>query len=144
MDRQVRATGYNVDNSVESGQIQARRDSLAVEIHRGGDYIHVAGPFAVPQQGSLNPIGTGKLRQFGCRNGAPAIVVRVDGERVPVATLAESAEQFNLVGKHVRHARFNGCRQVDDDFACVTVPDVDDSIANLCGDFGLGLGKALR
>ena len=66
-----------VDNLGHGRQIERRIYPLAVEVHRHGHQIHIAGTLTVTQQSAFHPIGTGHHRQFGGGHATAAIIVGV-------------------------------------------------------------------
>ena len=58
-------TGRHVDGP---NQIEARIDALAVEVHRQGHDIHVAGALTVAEQRALDPVGPRHQSELGRRH----------------------------------------------------------------------------
>jgi len=127
MHRQLGATLDHADDAIHARQIELRVDALAVDIHRHGNDIHVAGAFAIAEQGALDPIGTGHDAKFGGGNPATAIVVGVQADSDAVTTADAVANGFDLVGIDVGGRDFDSRRQVDDGLLLGRrLPDVDD------------------
>ena len=56
-------------------------DSLAVEVERQRDDVHVAGALAVAEEGPFHALGSGQHRQLRGRDRRAAIVVRMNAQR---------------------------------------------------------------
>ena len=77
MNRQAVAVLGGAAQLVDVADVELRVDAVHEEIHRKRDDVDVAGAFAVPEERALHPVGAGHHTELGSRDGASAIVVRV-------------------------------------------------------------------
>ena len=54
-----------IDDIGQAGEIESRLHTARFEVQREGDQIHIAGAFAVAEQCSFDPFGSGQHRHFG-------------------------------------------------------------------------------
>ena len=109
------------------------------------DDVHVAGAFAVAEQGAFHPLAAGQQAQLGGRHPGAAVVVGVQAEDDAVAALHAAQEPLDLVGVHVGGGQLDRCRQVDDHAPVrAGIPGLDHRVANFHREVQLGAGEALR
>ena len=96
-----------------SARSSLRIDALRVEIHGHRDDVHVARALAVAEQRALDAVGAREQAELAGRDGAAAIVVRVQAHADVLALRDVAAEVLDLIGEHVRRRHLDGRRQID-------------------------------
>ena len=145
MDRDPVAVLGHPYHLVDVPQGQLGVDSLAVEVERQRDDVHVAGALAVAEEGSLHALGTGQHRQLRGRNRGAPIVVRMNAQDDAVALPHLPVEPLDLVGVDVGSGHLHRGRQVEDDGGeRGGLPDLHDRLADLHREVELGGAEALR
>ncbi len=126
-------------------EIEVRLNAVGIHIERNGDDIDVTGAFAVPEQSALNAVSACEQSEFGIGDTAAAVVVRVEGYLKGIAAVQYLAHIFYLLCVNVREALLDGNGQVYDHLPVRgRLPDVYYCVADLCGEFRLSSGEALR
>ena len=144
MDRHIGAAPIDLDDPRHVGEVKLRIHTLRVQVHRHGNDVHVAGALAVAEQCPFDPVRTGHEPELGGRDGAAAIVVRVQAHANVLALCDVAAEVLDLVREHVRRRHLDRARQIDHDLLPVLrLPDVDHRVADVQRVIALGAGKAL-
>ena len=134
-----------LNNLIHASKIEHGIHTLAVEVHRHGEYVHIAGALTVAHQGAFHTIGAGHDSQLGGGDSTTAIIVGVGGNQDRVAAVDTIAEVLNLVGIDVGCTHLNGRRQIHNRLVFGgRLPDVDNRIANLDGVVEFGAGETLR
>ena len=129
---------------VDLRQVEARIDALREQVQRDRDDVDVAGPLAVAEQRSLDPLRARHQPQLGGRDGGAAVVVRVNGEDAAVAVREVAREPLDPVGVDVRRELLDRRRQVDDHLLRGRrAPLVRDRLADLERVVELGVVEAL-
>ena len=143
MHRKAVAFGHALHDLRHVGEVQLRVHALAVEVHRHGDDVHVAGALAVAEQRALDAVGAGHGGQFRRRHGAAAVVVGMQAHRDVFPGRQVVAEIFHLVGEHIGRRRFHGGGQVQDDLlAVLRFPDPADRLADRHGEIRARSGNS--
>ena len=131
-------------DSVDAGEIQARRYALRVEIERNVDHVHVAGALAVAKKAALYAIGTRHQGQLGRRRAGATVIVRMHRKHNRLAPRYLAVHPFDHVGKYVGRAALHRGGQVDDALAlCRRLPDGRYRVHNAFGKWQLRAGKVL-
>ena len=102
------------NNLLHPRKVDLRIDALAVQVHPGGDQIHVPGPFAVAQQGAFHSIRTGHDSHFRRRHTTAPVIVGMHADDHVLTILNVLMYKLYLVGKHIGRAHLHRGRQVDD------------------------------
>ena len=58
-------------------EFKLRIYAVSIQIQRKSNQVDIACPFTVSEKSALDPVCTGKQTEFGSRNGAPSVVVRM-------------------------------------------------------------------
>ena len=121
-----------------------RVDALRVQVEAHGDEVNVAGALALPEQATLDAVGSGQHGQFRGSHAGAAVVVVVGGQDHVFAPRQVPAHPLDLVGVYVGGGTLNGGGQVEDDLAIIgRLPDVHDRFADLEGKVEFGVDKDL-
>ena len=102
MHGHVGAALVDLDDAAHVGEVELRIDALRVEIHGHRDDVHVARALAVAEQRALDAVGAREQAELAGRDGAAAIVVRVQAHADVLALYHVAAEILDLIGEHVR------------------------------------------
>ena len=126
-------------------QVQARVHALRVHVQRNGQYVRVAGALAVAEQRALHAVRARQQAHLRVRDGAAAVVVRVQRHNHVLPAVQVVAHVLNLVGVHVRHGQRHRRRQIDDHRPLGRgLPNVQHRVAHLGGKLRLRAGERLR
>ena len=129
---------------VDVGEVQLGVNALGVHVHGQRDHIHVAGAFAVAEQGGLHTFCTGQQTQLCGGNTFAAVIVRMQGDDGAVAGGEITDEILNAVGKIVGHHVFHGGGEVQDDLILRGgVEMLQNSLADFHGVVHLGAHEGL-
>ena len=121
-----------------------RVDALRIHVHRNGDDVRVARALAVAEQRALDAVCAREKPHLGRRDGATAVVVRVQADHDVVAIDEVFGHIFHLLCKDVRHRVFDGRGQVDDRLAVGRgLPHLEHGVADLERILGLGAREGL-
>ena len=96
-----------------------RVDALRVQVEAHGDEVNVAGALALPEQATLDAVGSGQHGQFRGSHAGAAVVVVVGGQDHVFAPRQVPAHPLDLVGVYVGGGTLNGGGQVEDDLAII-------------------------
>lgn len=125
-------------------EVDVRVDALGVEVECECDEVNIAGAFAVAEEAAFDTVGAGHLGEFSGRNGAAAVVVRVQGDADFLALRDVPSEVLNLVGVDVGGGHFDGCREVEDDgVGFGGLPCGLDGLTDADGEVEAGIGEGL-
>ncbi len=130
---------------VELCEVERRVDALRQQVEGEGDQVDVPRPLPVAEQAALDALGAGHQAELGCRDGRPAVVVRVDGHDRAVPAREVPAEPLHAVGVDVRREGLDGRRQVDDHLRAGSgIPLLRNGLADLERVVELRVVEALR
>ena len=132
------------DDLLRVAEVQTRIDALAVEVHRQGHDVQVAGALAVAEQGPLDPVRTRQEGQLRCSCSTAAIVVGMHRQDDRLAPRDVGREILDLVGEDIRTRDLDRRGQIHDArLLRGRLPDVQHRLADLHGIVRLGGREAL-
>ena len=127
----------------EIRKIKLGVNALRIHIERKRDDIYVARTFAVSEKCSLDAVAACEKSHFAIRNGASAVIVRMERNDQILSVMEMLAHIFDLICINVRHGMGNRYGQIDDDLVVfVRLPDIDDLVTNFRRKFGFCTRKA--
>jgi len=136
---------YNLNHTVEVGEVDIGRDTLGVKIQGKGDEVNIASSLTVTKEATLHSIGTSHLCQLSGSHCAATVIVRVEGNADFLALTDVAAEVLDLVSINVRGRHLNCGREVEDDGVIDRrLPSLLDRLANSKDKIGIRIGESLR
>ena len=102
-------------NGGKVGEVQLGIHAVGVHIHGQGDHIHIAGPLAVSEEGTLHPVGSCQQSQLRIRHAGAPVVVGVQGHGNVLPILQVLAHVLHLAGVDMGQAHLHSHGQVDND-----------------------------
>ena len=126
------------------GEIQLGVDALDQHVQPDRADVNVAGTLPVAQEAPLDPVCTGQEAQFGGGHGHALVVVWVEGEDHGISVVQVVRDVLHLVGEDVGGGHLDRVGQVDDHrmLRC-RLDHIDDRVADVKGELGLGPGEGL-
>ena len=125
------------------GKIEIRFHAVGEHIHGQRNNIHIAGAFAVSEQGALHPVGAGKQRQLRIGYARAPVIVGMQGEGHILPVFEVFTHVLHLTGVDMGKAHFHGDRQVDDDIVVrAGLQHIQNRVANLQRVFRFRAGEA--
>ena len=127
------------------GEIQARSNTLGVEVQGQSHQVHIAAALAVAEQAAFHTLGTGQQGLLGTGHASASVVMGVYRKRDVLAARQTPVHPLDLVGKHIGGGHLHGGRQVDDHGAFgAGIPGGNRGIAHGQGNVQLGHAKGFR
>ena len=125
------------------GEIKTGINALRIHIERKRDNVDVTRAFAVTEKRTFDTVAPCEKSHFTVGNRTSAVVVGVQGDHEIFSAMQILAHIFDLICVNVGHGVRHGYGQVDDDLIVGSgLPDIDDLVADLCGEFRLGTREA--
>ena len=144
MDRQPVAVLGRATKLVDVGDVEVRVDALAEEVHGQGDHVDVASALAIAEERALDAVGAGHDAELGRRDGAAAVVVRMQAQHDLVAVADVAVEPLDHVAVDVGRVHLDRGWQVQDQLLVDgRLDDVHHRLADLEREVGLGAREAL-
>ena len=104
--------------------------------------IYVSGALSVSEEGAFDPVSSGQDGKFCVCDACSSVVVRMNGKDDAFPAVEVIAHVFYLIGKYMGHRHLHCGREVDNDLVIGSrLPDVDDRVADIEGEFRLGPRK---